>query len=189
MRSSFGKVALLMGACVLARLGAWAEAPASPDLAITYDASRANIVPGNNFWMQGGSMQIHDQFWRGLGVVADVAGLHTGNVPGTGVGLSLVTATFGPRYTWSFAHQHYSFFGQVLAGEANGFDSVFPTATGTENSAHGLALEVGGGMNVPLSGHLAIRAFEADWLRTQLPNGSTGVQNSLRVGAGFVFKF
>jgi len=46
-----------------------------------------------------------------------------------------------------------------------------------------------GGMNVPLSGHLAVRAFEADWLRTQLPNGSTGMQNSLHVGAGFIFKF
>ena len=46
-----------------------------------------------------------------------------------------------------------------------------------------------GGMNVPLSGHLAVRAFEADWLRTQLPNATTNVQNNLRLGAGLVFRF
>jgi hypothetical protein len=46
------------------------------DLAITYNASKANIVPGSNFWMQGGSLQIHGQFWRALGVAADIGGLH-----------------------------------------------------------------------------------------------------------------
>jgi hypothetical protein len=188
MRSLFGKVALLMGACMFVTLGAQAER-ATLDVALTYDASQANIVPGNNFWMQGGSVQAHAQFWRGWGVVADVAGLETGNVHGGGVGLSLVTATFGPRYTRTFAHRRYALFGQVLAGEANGFDSVFPAVNGVESSADGLALKIGGGVNVGLSRHLAVRAFEADWLRTQLPNGTTGVQNNLRLGAGLVFKF
>jgi hypothetical protein len=194
MRSSFGKVVLLVGACGAAGLCAWGKTSAGParspiDLAIIYNASRANIVPGSNFWMQGGSLQIHGQFWHGLGVVADVGGLHTGDAHGTGVGLDLVTATFGPRYTQSWEHHRYDLFGQALVGEAHGFDSAFPTATGAASSADGLALQAGGGMNLQISGHLAIRAFEAAWLRTQLPNATTGVENSLRVGSGLVFKF
>ena len=189
MRSFSGKVALLAVAGTLATFGARAETPGVLDVALTYDASQANIVPGNNFWMQGGSVQLHARFWHGVGVVADVAGLQTAKIRQGDVGLSLVTATFGPRYTRTFAHQRYAFFGQVLAGEANGFNSVFPTANGVENSADGLALKIGGGMNVSLSHHLAVRAFEADWLRTQLPNGTTGTQNSLRTGAGLVFRF
>jgi hypothetical protein len=194
MRSSFGKVILLAGICIVAAPGAWGQAPPSLDVAITYDAMRANIVPGDTFWMQGGSAQFHGQFWRGLGVVADIAGLHTANANGAGAsgpgeGLDLVTATFGPRYTSPLAHRRFAFFGQALAGEANGFHGFFPTAPGVDSSAHGLALQVGGGINLPLSRHLAIRAFEADWLRTQLPNSTTGVQNNLRLGAGLVFKF
>lgn len=189
MRSSFGKVVLLVGSCIVAATAAWGEEPPSLDVAIVYNALRANIVPGATFWMQGGSVQIHGQFWRGLGIVADVAGLHTSNANGAGKGLDLVTATFGPRYTWTLAHRRCAFFGQALAGEANGLNSVFPTATGVESSNHGLALEVGGGVNLPLSHHLAVRAFEADWVRTQLSNSTTGVQNNLRMGAGIVLKF
>lgn len=189
MRSSIGKAVLVAGLCIVAAPRARGQAPSSFEVAITYDALRANIVPGDTFWMQGGSVQIHGQFWRGLGVVADIAGLHSANANGAGEGLDLVTATFGPRYTWPLAHRRCAFFGQALVGEANGFHSVFPTATGVDNSADGLALKMGGGVNLALSRHLAARAFEADWLRTQLPNSTTGVQNNLRLGAGLVFKF
>ena len=52
--------------------------------------------------------------------------------------------------------------------------------------AGGLA---GGGMNLRTSPHVYVRVFEADWLRTQLPNTTTNVQNNLRVGAGVAFRF
>jgi hypothetical protein len=164
-------------------------ATASFEIAITYDASRTNVIGGNSFWMQGGSVQMHGQFWHGLGVVADVAGLHTNSINNSGVGLDLVTATFGPRYTWTPRGARYSLFGQALAGEANGINSVFPGSFQAASTADGLAMQVGGGMNLNLKRHIAIRAFEADWLRTQLPNSTTSVQNNLRLGAGVVFIF
>ena len=43
-------------------------------------------------------------------------------------------------------------------------------------------------MNLPLSGRIGVRAFEADWLRTALPNSTTNVQNNLRLGVGFLFR-
>jgi peptidoglycan-associated lipoprotein len=161
----------------------------SLDVAVAYNAMRSNVTSGGSFWMQGGSVQVHGQFWRGLGVVADVAGTHGSGINASGVGLDLVTATFGPRYTWTPAHTKYSLFGQALAGEAKGFNSIFPDVSGAISSGNSLALQVGGGMNLALSRHLAVRVLEAEWLRTQLPNGTTGVQNNLRLGAGIVFRF
>ena len=57
------------------------------DIAVAYSALRSNIVTSGSFWMQGGSVQVHGQFYRGFGVVADVAGMHTGNMSSTGVEL------------------------------------------------------------------------------------------------------
>ncbi len=121
--------------------------------------------------------------------MADVAVLHTGNINSSGVGLDLVTSTFGPRYTWSPRYGKLSFYGQGLAGVANGLNSVFPAASGLGTSANGLAAQVGGGIDLRLRRHLALRAIEANWLRTQLPNTTTGVQNNLRLGFGLVFRF
>ena len=111
--------------------------------------------------MQGGSAQLHGQLYRSLGVVAEVSGTHTGSINSSGVGLDIVTATFGPRYTWSSAHSRYSIFGQALAGEANGFSCVFPTVRGASDSSNGLAVQAGGGMNLSLSPRMALRICES----------------------------
>jgi len=100
----------------------------------------------------------------------------------------MVTATFGPRYNWAPAHRRYELFGQVLAGEANGFHSVFPTRNAVIDSSNSLALKMGGGMNIALSHRIALRAFQANWLRTQLPNATTNVQNNLILGTGLVLR-
>jgi len=39
-------------------------------------------------------------------------------------------------------------------------------------------------LNLTLSPHVVLRAFEADYLRTQLPNSTTNVQNNITLGAG-----
>jgi outer membrane immunogenic protein len=75
------------------------------------------------------------------------------------------------------------------AREANGFHSIFPGVNGAGSSTNSVALLVGRGTNVALSRHLAVRALDAAWLRTQLPNATTNAQNNVRVGAGAVFKF
>ena len=195
MRISICEKVLLAGACMMAGVTGWAQgahdpaAPASVDVAIVYHSLMTNVVGGERFWMQGGSVQIHGQFWHGLGVVADVSGLHAGSTNGSSVGLDLVTATFGPRYSWTLAGGRYGCFGQFLVGEANGLNSVFPGVSGVSDSASSMALLTGGGVNVKVGRRVAIRAFEAEWLRTQMPNSTTNVQNSLRLGAGLVFKF
>jgi hypothetical protein len=196
MRISMNGTMLLAGVCMMAGVVAGGQEATSPkhanscfEVAVTYDASRANVVAGGSFWMQGGSVQMHGQFWHGLGVVADVTGLHTASISNSGVGLDMVTATFGPRYTWSPLHARYSLFGQALAGEANGINSTFPGMAQAVTTANSIAEQLGGGMDVRLKRHIAVRAFEADWLRTELPNSTTSAQNNLKLGAGVVLRF
>ncbi len=158
------------------------------EVSVLYSPLMSNVVAGSNFWMQGGTVQIHGQFLRGLGVVADISGSHSAAMNSSSVGLDLVTATFGPRYTWKLPRHRYSVYGQALGGVANGMNSIFPASTGTTDSATSLASYVGGGLNAQWTRHVSVRAFEGGWLRTQLPNISSGVQNSLRLGAGVTFR-
>jgi len=189
------KMTVMMAAALMAAplVGQSAAANAAPkyplDLAVTYNATMSNSISGKSFWMQGGSAQLHGQFYRGLGVVADIAGTHVGNINSTGVELDMVTATFGPRYTWSPAHARYALFGQALVGDAFGFNSVFPGVSAATASSYNLAVKAGGGLNVAFSPRIALRAFEADWLRAQLPNATTNVQNNVSLGAGVVVRF
>jgi hypothetical protein len=161
------------------------------DLGITYAAGHANFVPGNTFWMQGGSIELAGHVTHGFAAVADITGLHAGASGPTTVPINLVTDTFGPRYTALVARRtskHPVFlFGQGLIGEAHGFHSVFPGPNGATSSALSFALQVGGGADMALSPHITLRAAQVGWLRTQLPNASSNVQNDLRVGAGIVF--
>ena len=193
---------VLLAAAIVTALTAsslWAQnaqagAPPSPrqfplQVAVTYNATLANALVSNSFWMQGGSVELEGRIYRGLGAVADVGGMNTGNINSTGVSLDLVTATFGPRYTWAPGREKYEFFGQGLAGVANGFNGLFPAPTGATTSQTSLAVEAGGGMNVALTLHVALRAFEVDYMRTGLPNSAVNVQNNVRFGAGMVFRF
>jgi hypothetical protein len=50
-------------------------------------------------------------------------------------------------------------------------------------------LQIGGSADLELSRHFALRLVHADWLRTQLPNATTNVQNTLQFDGGIVFRF
>jgi hypothetical protein len=159
------------------------------DIAVNYQRLLANPVgAGNHFWLQGGGIQLHSDVWGGLGMVTDISGLHTGAMNASGQGLDLVTTTFGARYTWADMPRRTSLYGEALVGEAFGFNSAFPSSTGTSASGNSLALEFGGGVHLPVSRRISIGALEADWVRTQLPNAASNVQNNLRLGVGVIFR-
>jgi hypothetical protein len=158
------------------------------EMAVTYNATENKTIGGTDFLLQGGGVQIEGRLTPNFGVVADVDGGHIAAIGSTGVGLDLVTATFGPRLTWSPARGRYALYGQALAGEGFGFNSVFPATNGATSASNNLVLKMGGGMNLALTPRLAVRLFEADWLRTELPNTGSNVQNDLQIGAGVVLR-
>jgi hypothetical protein len=164
------------------------------DLAVTYTAQHSNLVSNPTFWQQGGGTELSTQTYRGLGIAANITGTHVGSAANSGVGLDMLTTTFGPRYTWykprgASLKRSLAIFGQGLIGEAHGWNSYFPSASGSQTDYNSFALQVGGGVDIGLSRHFAVRAIQADWLRTQFPNSTTNVQNSFRLAAGIVLRF
>ncbi len=159
------------------------------EVAITMIAERSmRSATPDRFWMEGGSIELGTNSWRGFGIAANISGTHTGTIGGTTIPLSLVTATFGPRYRWHADHRS-SIYCEGLIGEANGFKSLFPVIAGAQTSANGFASQVGGGLDYRLSQRFAVRVVEAAWQHTQLPNGTNYVQNDLRLGAGLIVRF
>src|SRR6185312_962582 len=193
MRTIF-RTLVLTGCCAVAST-AIAQQPvkATPrfEAAVTYDLSGANLTTGSSFWMQGGSASLAGNITHHFSAVADLSGLHSGSISGAQVPLSLVTVVFGPRYRWNAPSKvhDFSIFGQALVGEAHGFNSIFPATGGANASASSVAFELGGGINLGLKRHVALRLLQADWLRTSLPNATTNVQNNLLLNAGVGLRF
>jgi hypothetical protein len=192
---------LLLAASLLLTVTLKAQAPGAAsepghqevDVAVTYTAQHSNLISNPTFWLQGGSFELSAQVWHGLGAAANITGTNTASTATGGPGLTMVTETFGPRYTWyreNGARKKHSLavFGQALIGEAHGFNSLFPQPAGAVTDYNSFAMQVGGGVDLGLSRHFAVRAIQADWLRTQFPNSTTNIQNSLRLGAGVVFR-
>jgi hypothetical protein len=195
------KYSLLLAASLLATASVHAQQKAADtrlghqevDVAVTYTEQYSNLVSTPTFWHGGGGAEVSAQVYHGLGLAANVAGTQTGNAANSGVGLTMVTATFGPRYTFyhpvgTTRKRSLAAFGQCLIGQAWGFNSYFPSPSGVQTNDIAFALQVGGGVDIGLSRHFALRAFQADWLRTEFPNGTTNVQNNLRLAAGIVFR-
>jgi hypothetical protein len=196
-RSWMVSMAALLVTSMIGAQAVPAAAQSAPiDLAVTYDALHTDHLVAQEFWMQGGAVELGARLYRGLGLAARVEGLHAGANSTTGVPLSLVTTVFGPRYTMEMRSQRYAVFGEGLVGISNGFHSLFSEGSGpvdsvnagTTSSANALAIDVGGGVDVRLNRRLAIRAIRASYLRTQFPNSTTNIQNSLSIGAGVVLR-
>lgn len=157
------------------------------EIAVTYNPLYRNLTTIPTFWQQGGGFELFGHLTQHWEAGMSITGEHSGDLAGSGVALSSVTAVFGPRYR--LGSRCWSAFGHALIGESHGFDSVFPSSTGAQSSANTFALQMGGGVDLKVSSHLAIRAFQAQWLRTQFPNATTNVQNSLQLGTGVVVRF
>jgi opacity protein-like surface antigen len=138
--------------------------------------------------LEGGSAELGLNLWHGVGPVANLTGGHTGSIGSSGVPLTLVTTTFGPRYRWQ-AGKRVSIYGEGLFGLASGSDSVFPVPLGAESSATSFAWQVSGGVDYRLSSRFAVRALDIGYLHTALPNATGNVQHILRVSAGLVVRF
>lgn len=160
------------------------------EISVSYSALRTNASPRQCgcFWMNGGSAEVAFHAYRWFSAVADLTGERSGKVNGGPQGLSLVSFTVGPRFTYPI-YARYAPFVQTLFGAAHGFDSYFPVVSGPTGASNGFAMLAGGGLDVRMKSYLAIRPLQVDYLLTQLPNGANGRQNSLRLSAGIVLRF
>ena len=144
--------------------------------------------------LNGWDAQVAANANRWFGVAFDYTG-YTGQptVAGGPVNTRIHILTAGPRVSWRKSGRFVAFVHALLGMEkATGF-------VGGDFATHtNFAAQVGGGANVKVSKHFAIRLVEADWIHSRIAQnkfdsnfaiiGTIGQhQNSAKVATGIVF--
>jgi outer membrane protein OmpA-like peptidoglycan-associated protein len=182
------------------------------ELFVGYSYLRAIPAPavGNRLmWMQGGSTSLALNFNRYLGIVGDFGAYRnsqmrfqggygsTVDVDNPNVLLNNVGAfsyLFGPRISFR-NHSRVTPFVQALFGEMHANEVALWNCTFSCTllpSEDTFAWAAGGGLDVRVRRHFAIRLIQAEYLMTRFPDYSTGLtssQNDIRLSSGIVFRF
>jgi outer membrane immunogenic protein len=192
MRKNKFAIALLLtlaGCFALAPRSAAQSAPAF-ELGGNYTYVRANAGPGECgcINMQGGGGWGSYNLTSSLGIVGEVAAQHASNIGPLAAALTLTSFLGGVRYKPRPA-QTFVPFVQVLLGGAHASGDMAPGTPGIPGSSNAFALTAGGGLDIRVSEHFAVRAIQADYYYTRFTNGVNDHQNNLRLGAGLVIRF
>lgn len=134
----------------------------------------------------GGSTNIEYNFNRWFGVVGDFGGYHTGTIDHVDVDLKQFSYLFGPRLNYRFGeNDKHTLFGQLILGgiHANG------SALGTSGSDNAFAMAFGGGIDIGVSKHVAIRPAQFEYFLTNYDIPGYRPQNNFRYSAGVVFRW
>ena len=133
---------------------------------------------------------------RQIDIVAEAGYYHQGNVAQSGDSLSVSSFEFGPRLkSPDFKHASIFIQGLFWVGHAGGTlytNSLGPglAPLGANNSP---VLSAGGGADWNLNSAVRIRLIQAEYVHSSFLNGSSGAnrnrQDSVRLGAGIVFRF
>jgi opacity protein-like surface antigen len=94
------------------------------------------------------------------------------------------TYLFGPQFTYR-GNEHVTPFFHILVGGAH--DSF--SNSSVSGSANAFAFAPGGGLDVHVSPHIAIRVAQVDYLLTKFKDDEDNRQNNVRVSAGIVFRW
>ncbi len=181
---------LALGYCLFGGAAASAQGVPVMEFGADYNYVRANAPPDacGCFSMHGANGWFSYNFTHAFAVVAEVASQRASGINGSSEDLTLTSYSFGPRFSWH-KYGHFAPFGQVLLGGAHASGSFATDSSGFAGSSNAFALIAGGGLDIGITRHVAIRAFEADYYRTQFANGFNDRQNNLRLGAGAILRF
>jgi hypothetical protein len=114
--------------------------------------------------------------YQGFGVAADVSGHYSSD-------MEEYNFMVGPQYIYPWKSLRP--FGHALFGKAR--DRLrHPGSTELEPSNLARAVALGGGLDVQVSSRFYLRAIQADYLITNVFNGT---QHNLRFSTGLVFRF
>jgi Bacterial Ig domain/Outer membrane protein beta-barrel domain len=134
----------------------------------------------------GGSTNIEYNLNHWFGLVADFGGYHTGTIDHVDVDLKQFTYLFGPRLNYRFGDRHpETLFGQLLVGgiHANG------SALGTSGSDNAFAMAIGGGFDVGLTKHVALRLGQFEYVLSDYDISGYRPQNNFRLSTGVLFRW
>jgi hypothetical protein len=184
---------ILVGSLMLFAAASFAQEAVTPKVEIGLNYTYSRTYPGGGqdaYNANGGSGYVEYNINKVLGVVADLGGNHVGNINGTSVDNTTFEYLFGPRFNWR--HSRYTPYVQTLFGGqrfTNGLVNGYP-ALGT--SQNNFTAAFGGGLDVAVNQHLAVKPFQVEYVLTQFSPGQgvpNNIANGLRYSAGVVFRF
>jgi outer membrane immunogenic protein len=158
----------------------------APSVELTYAYTHTNGPPGSCgcFGLNGGGASFVYPLRRSqFSLIGHVDGAYAGGLGNAGYDFKLFTYTSGARYIPKLKPKLIEPYGEVLAGISHAGGSV---AKG-DNIGTAFAGVVGGGVNLRISHHFAIKLAQADYLATTFANGGTNHQNDFRISTGIVF--
>ena len=134
----------------------------------------------------GGSTSIEYNINHWFGVVGDLGGYHTGTIDHVDVDLKQFSYLFGPRLNYRFGDRdRETLFGQVLLGGIHASGS----ALGTSGSDNAFAMTLGGGFDVGVAKHVAIRLGQFEYLLSDYDIPGYRPQNNFRFSSGVLFRW
>jgi outer membrane immunogenic protein len=163
----------------------------SGDAAAAYHWVRSNAGPGECgcFGMNGGGLSGSWNFRGPWSAVLDISAEHIGSASPVGNSLTLSSYLAGARYKipqhWLEGNHKPQPFGQILLGAAHAGGGE----AGVADGSNGFATRIGGGVDVPLNSHFAVRVIQIDYYLTTFVNATNDHQNNLLVGAGIVYNW
>ena len=173
-------------------------------LGYSYLRSVPTLEAGNRLvWLNGGSASIAFNINRYLGIVADVGdytnseirfqGAYRSTVDVNDADGGVISYLFGPRL--SFRHERITPFVQALFGGARASEVTLAHCTFSCTLLpvqNAFAWTAGGGLDVRVHRHFAIRIIQAEYMMTRFQDyttGNIGSQNDVRLSSGLVFSF
>jgi opacity protein-like surface antigen len=153
-----------------------------------YDYVRFNVTakvagfpPSQSFNANGGGGQLEYNPNSWLSIVGDMSGYA---VMGSNSKLAAGAFSYllGPRI--NLGHGKLTPFTQILFG-----GMWATTGIGGGPSASHFAMTAGGGVDLKVSKHVAIRLAQAEYFMTKFPDGLNNRQNNFRFSTGIVFRF
>jgi opacity protein-like surface antigen/outer membrane protein OmpA-like peptidoglycan-associated protein len=161
------------------------------------------LSPGNRMeWLNGGSASVAFNLNRYLGIVGDFGGFKATELDLTGAGANPARAAkasgtaftymAGPRLSFR-KYDRFTPFAQALVGGVHASEVTLSgsrcTPLPTENA---LVLAAGGGLDLKVHRHIAIRLVQAEYFMTRFADLTTGnrqTQNDVRLSTGVVLGF
>jgi opacity protein-like surface antigen len=171
------------------------ERPATPAAEVGFNYSYARINPSGtapSYNQNGGSGYVEYNINRVVGVVADLGAYHNSSVVRSSPADTTFSYLFGPRFNWRMSR--VTPYLQILVGGArltSSFDPGSATAALLKDR-NVFATAIGGGVDVRLTNHIAVKPVQVEYFMTQLPSVATNLnyaQNNLRYSAGVVWQW
>jgi hypothetical protein len=154
------------------------------EVAADYSYVRGDAANSDGLNLNGADISVAFRMAGPFSLVGDVGINRTGNVSGSGLGVTISTFMAGPRISLNHMAKFQPSF-QVLFGAARASGSIF-SAIGNPT---GFAIAPGVRLDYALSSRFSLRLLEAEYRYSTYRQDDNDREASVRLGAGIVFHF